>query len=64
MLKSPKIYTSWLSKFGVLRIAVESLSRNPDWSGGRYTFPIKIGLVFGKSISTNIFSISVEKCSL
>ena len=29
-------------------MAVESQSKNPDWSGGLYRIPINIGLVFGK----------------
>ena len=29
-------------------MAVEGLSKNPDWSGGLYRIPINIGLVFGE----------------
>ena len=64
IFRSTKIYTSWSSKFSVSDIAVESLSRNLDRSGGRYNIPIKIGLVSGRSMSKKMFSTSLEKLPL
>ena len=60
MLKSPDMYTSWLSKSFVLAIADVGLSKNLDWFGGLYTIRTSIDLVLGSKISKNRFSISLE----
>ena len=60
MLKSPKTYNSWLLILLILSRASEKCSIKSTLSGGLYMIPINIGLVLGRSISKNIFSMSSD----